>query len=264
MAASDVSILAAGAEALPLTYTIPPTQAFQVKAASASFDGTGASGTFTPVLTIRNDAGLVVARCLDASQTTAAGGSVEPSWFPHVAHRSSAATGGLPVASIRQLGGSPTTITSTVLPQYTSLQGGVNAVFATTDPSVFDNSSTTLFTGSPLFGIGVLAVGTYRYDWNMICQGNGSAGQKLTAYWSSSGTALLSELQQGRVQLTMNDTWDANVTNHLFWTEWQSFVNPGDVPGVAVPYGIKQGGTSPVVVYELIVTQISPTPLADL
>lgn len=94
MAASDVSILAAGAEALPLTYTIPPTQAFQVKAASASFDGTGASGTFTPVLTIRNDAGLVVARCLDASQTTTAGGSVEPSWFPHVAAAAAASPAG--------------------------------------------------------------------------------------------------------------------------------------------------------------------------
>lgn len=262
-AIGDVQIAATGSQAAPLDYTMGDAVELIPKCVSAEFDGTGAGSSFEPTLTILAPNGDVVGSFPAAS--VAAGASAFVSWFPRVsAAAAAAAASGLAVAEIRQIPGSATTLTSTVLPQYTSLRNGVNAHFATTDPTVFNNSSTTLFTGSPLFGIGVLQPGTYRYDFNQFCPTTGTAGQKLTAYWSSSGTALLSELQQGRVQCTMPDVWDANQTNHLFWTEWQSFVNPGDVPGVAVPYGIKKGAANPVVYYELIVTQISPTPLSDL
>lgn len=264
MATDDRQILVAGTAGAPAQFLVPGNGQVRPKTVYATFDGTGAAVAFLPILEVFSDGGQLIGR-YKAESTVAAGASADVSWFPGVKPAAAAVSAaGLPVAEIRQRVGSPTTITSAVLPQYTSLQDGINADFATTDATVFDNSSTTLFTGLPLFGIGVLVPGTYRYDFNQFCQVNGTAGNKLTAYWSSSGTALLSSLQQGRVQCTMNDVWDANATNHLFWTEWQSFVLPADVPGVAVPYGKRSGGANPQVVYQIIITQISPTPITDL
>lgn len=152
MAATDVSLLAAGSEAAPVTYTIPATQEFQPKACSASFDGTGASGTFTPALVIRSDAGIVVARCVDTSQTTAAGGSVDASWFPHVAAGAAAASAALPAAYMSCF--TPATIANGV----------------TDHPVVWDNydtSDASVFSWNGLGNVTCLSAGYYFWTVNL-------------------------------------------------------------------------------------------------
>lgn len=78
----DVQILVTGSADAPVKYTVPNTTELIPKAVSAVFDGTGASGSFQPVVEIISDGGVVVAQ--SAGDTVAAGGSVEQSWFPGV------------------------------------------------------------------------------------------------------------------------------------------------------------------------------------
>lgn len=78
---ADVLILAAGTAAAPTDYEVPNAQVVLPKAVHAVFDGTGASGSYVPVLEILSDSGIPVATCPLAS-TLAAGASAEVSWFP--------------------------------------------------------------------------------------------------------------------------------------------------------------------------------------
>jgi hypothetical protein len=89
--AADVTILAAGVEGVPASYTVPPLQEILLKSVHAVIDGTGASGDFVPVLEIVSDAGIVNARCVGSTVT--AGASVDASWFPHVAAAAASSTG---------------------------------------------------------------------------------------------------------------------------------------------------------------------------
>jgi hypothetical protein len=91
--AGDVTILAAGVEGVPTSYTVPPLQEILLKSVHAVIDGTGASGDFVPVLEIVSDAGIVNARCVGSTVT--AGASADVSWFPHVASQAAAAGGAL-------------------------------------------------------------------------------------------------------------------------------------------------------------------------
>lgn len=141
---------------------------------------------------------------------------------------------------------------------YISLQHGSGALFDTdaawTD--IFDNSSTTTFTGSPVYGLGVLLPGTYRYEWSASPASGGTAGAVLEVYWASSGTAYLSSLQQGRTKTTVDDTWDRARSGHLFWTEYQSF-DVGGAPGVAAPWVKLASGSDITIDIQLIVTRIN-------
>lgn len=77
---ADVQILAAAAASAPEHYEVPNTQEIIPKAVAASFDGSGASGSFVALCEIVSDAGIVVAQ--GKSDTIAAGGSAYVSWFP--------------------------------------------------------------------------------------------------------------------------------------------------------------------------------------
>jgi hypothetical protein len=78
-------------EPAPLDYTIPGAQQIEIIAARASFDGTGAAGSFVPTLRIIAPDGQEVAAC--PVSTLAAGVSADVSWFPRVAVQASSPGG---------------------------------------------------------------------------------------------------------------------------------------------------------------------------
>ncbi len=81
--AGDVTILAQGDQDAPLAYVLPGAQEIIVKSCYASYDGTGASGDFLPVVQFISPAGQVVATA-QAPKVTA-GASADVSFFPRVA-----------------------------------------------------------------------------------------------------------------------------------------------------------------------------------
>jgi hypothetical protein len=79
VAGGDVQIAIPNGEA-PTTQTLTGTSSHVPKSVTASFDGTGAAGPFTPVLVIAGKEGRDVARI--PAPAVAAGASAEVSWFP--------------------------------------------------------------------------------------------------------------------------------------------------------------------------------------
>lgn len=78
---AEVQIADFGTSEAPLDRATKPSEAFQLLAGRAVFDGTGASGDFVPVLEVISDAGLVVGT-YPADVTVTAGGSAEVSFAP--------------------------------------------------------------------------------------------------------------------------------------------------------------------------------------
>lgn len=160
----------------------------------------------------------------------------------------------LAVATLRTT--SAATIVADNADHYVSLQDGTNAVFQTSDDTVFANNSSTSFTGSPVYGLEVLQPGLYQYQWNASKQSGGTAGAAITVYWSSSGGATLSSLQQGRTQTVVDDTWDAGISTHIFWTEYQAF-GDADAPGIGAPFARVASGSNLTLNIDLIVVRFS-------
>jgi hypothetical protein len=79
---ADEALLAAGVQAAPFQYTIPGAQEIIIKAITASFDGTGASGSWIPTLQVIAPNGAVLASC--PGSVLAAGALADVSWFPGV------------------------------------------------------------------------------------------------------------------------------------------------------------------------------------
>ena len=77
----DVQI-AGGIGAAPQSYTVPNATEIVPRVVNATFDGSGAAGSFLPTLEIVSDGGVVIARCPTAS-AVGAGGSAEVSFFPN-------------------------------------------------------------------------------------------------------------------------------------------------------------------------------------
>jgi hypothetical protein len=110
VATDDQQILVAGTEATPAAFVIPGNGQLRPKAVFASYDGTGAGGSFVPALKIISDGGETVAIC-PADVTLAAGASADVSWFPRVAAAAQAASSGvIPVAAGRVDPGTPVTV----------------------------------------------------------------------------------------------------------------------------------------------------------
>lgn len=78
---ADIALLASQADDAPLGYQVPGAQEIILKSITASFDGTGAAGTFVPTLQILAPNGAVLAACPVSTQV-AAGASADVSWFP--------------------------------------------------------------------------------------------------------------------------------------------------------------------------------------
>ncbi len=76
--AVPISVL--GDPTAPLTYKVPGSTAFIARAASASFDGSGAGGSFLPTMTWKAQNGDVIGHY--TAPEVAAGSSADVSWFP--------------------------------------------------------------------------------------------------------------------------------------------------------------------------------------
>jgi hypothetical protein len=77
----DVLILAAGQASVPASYTVPNAQEIAPLLVSASFDGSGAAGSFVPCLQIVSDGGVVVAT-IPVEDALAVGDSAFVTWSP--------------------------------------------------------------------------------------------------------------------------------------------------------------------------------------
>ena len=89
--ATDVAITAGQNQATPLPYVVPGAQEIIVKSCYASFDGTGAGGTFLPVVQFISPAGNVVA--VGKGQATTAGDVADVSFFPRSSPAASSSGG---------------------------------------------------------------------------------------------------------------------------------------------------------------------------
>jgi hypothetical protein len=86
--------------AAPSTYKLAPSEAFIPESVTATFDGTGAGGSFFPTLSVYSQDGKLLARC--PATSIAAGDSAEVTFAPllRAAQAAAAASAGLSVASI--------------------------------------------------------------------------------------------------------------------------------------------------------------------
>lgn len=87
-----VPINVAGDPSTPLEYVVPGSTAFIPRAASCSFDGTGAAGTFVPVMRWLAQNGDVIGRYI--APQVAAGDTADVSWAPFLRNPSVAAAAG--------------------------------------------------------------------------------------------------------------------------------------------------------------------------
>lgn len=79
----DVQIHPLGDVAAPADYVIAAAAELLLKMAFATFDGSGAAGSFVPCLRIKSDAGTVTGEAV-ADSTVAVGASADVTWFPNL------------------------------------------------------------------------------------------------------------------------------------------------------------------------------------
>ncbi len=84
---ADISILDPSVKAAPKSYLITGSQEIVLKGVTASFDGTGAGGSFIPAVQVVDPSGFVVGT-YTLGVTLAAGASADVSWFPGVTNQS--------------------------------------------------------------------------------------------------------------------------------------------------------------------------------
>jgi len=170
---ADVALLASQAGEAPIGYQVPGAQEIILKSITASFDGTGASGDFVPVLQIVAPNGAVLASCPVATQV-AAGGSADVSWFP----RGGVATSGgggitLITSSDNTIAvsnpGGPTVDLGVALPvlqQFEKVKGGAGASIASLSsgylPWVHGSGTALLSYTNPLHPT-IVTTGEYQF-----------------------------------------------------------------------------------------------------
>ena len=126
-------------------YTLPDSVEIVLKAVTASFDGSGASGQYVGMVDIISPAGLVVARC-PCTTTLAAGASADISWF-RLGKRQSTTSSLTPYESLAL--GSP------LLRAYYKLDDRATTTMKDSGPLGFDGT----YHGSPTLGQPALADG---------------------------------------------------------------------------------------------------------
>ena len=255
------SIYSQGPLAAPVDYVVPGSSVIVPLSAYADFDGTGASGAFVPTLIFKDQSGHVIGQS-QATTTVAAGASASMSWFPGVkaAAAAAAAATGLPWAQTNQ-GGAAQTINSGAGSVYFSVQDGVSGgKFETSDATIFDNASTTAFTGSAVYGIRVKAAGTYMVQGTFQWASQGTTGRGISAYYSQSNGSGPSIFQLGRTDSLTGDNWShaaaAPGLPHLSFYEFFS-VSSGQVNGVNALWASVQSGGASTVSAAMMIFQIS-------
>lgn len=118
--------------AAPLTYRLSDLQQFSPQSISASFDGSGAAGSFLPCVSFLAPDGTLIARCVTDAAVTA-GDSAEVTWAPFLRSTGGGGGGSAPTVSGEQVQqGAPTAVannTTRLLDAGTHLSGPVLANF---------------------------------------------------------------------------------------------------------------------------------------
>lgn len=187
MSSTDVTILAAGSEAAPLSYEVPNTQEIVPLTVNATFDGTSATTAFAPTVEIVSDSGIVIAR-VPTTSSVAAGGSAEVTFAPFLGR--AAASGGLSTSdtSLTLLG--ETFSTNVAGNQASGASGG--ALYTTIFPYVFPAGTT--FTGM------------FQYQGNNATSGTGT-GNVSFGLCNTSGLVLTTTGLLGSTKFTVFPTY---------------------------------------------------------
>jgi hypothetical protein len=145
--------------AAPSTYTLAAGEAFEPESVTATFDGSGAAGSFLPVLSIYAQSGELISRSPAAQ--LAAGDSAEVTFAPLLRAAAAAAPAGaaFPWAQSGING-------------YYSVTSGVSTQFALDSGDIWGTGADSgLFTvdsdGLGQFGLGIHAPGTYASFWGV-------------------------------------------------------------------------------------------------
>jgi hypothetical protein len=254
-------IFAEGPLPAPVVYTVPGSSEVVPLSAYADYDGTNASGDFVPTLIFRDQSGNIIGQS-QASTTVAAGASASMSWFPGVKAAAAAVAGssGMPWAQTNS-GGAAITIPGTNTNTFFSVHdtGGFDR-FETSDASIFANASTTLFTGSPVYGIQINAPGTYMIQGAFFWRSQGTTGRGISAYWAASDGSAPSIFQLGRTDALTGDNWSHSAAApglpHMSFYEFFS-VASGQTGSVTALYASVQSGGSSSVAAAMMVFQVS-------
>jgi hypothetical protein len=254
-------IFAAGPLPAPVVYTVPGSSEIVPLSAYADYDGTNASGDFVPTLIFRDQAGNIIGQS-QASTTVAAGASASMSWFPGVKAAAAAVAGssGMPWANTNG-SGLGQSIGSGLGPVYFSVQDtGGTARFSTSDTSIFANASTTLFTGSPVYGIQINAPGTYMVQGAGFWLAQGTTGRGISHYYSASAGSAPSVFQFGRTDSLTGDNWAhagaAPGLPHMSFYDFLS-VSAAQVGAVLAGYASVQSGGASTVASSMMIFQLS-------
>lgn len=140
---TDTPILDASVASAPKSYVVAGAQEIILKGVTASFNGTGAAGSYVPAVQIIDPAGNVIGTYTLGS-TLAAGASADVSWFPGVGLGGSSSAGGITLLDYVE-------ITAAV-----TVTGGVGAqtVILTGNPLVLDGSTRIrVEVGTPQFDL---------------------------------------------------------------------------------------------------------------
>lgn len=263
----DAAIVVPDTTAAPKDYTLTGAQEIVLKSVRAVVDGSGAGSTYLPALQLLDPNGNVMWEGTTLT-TVAAAGSADVSWFPRVGGSSSGpspSTSELAVCALYS--GSARTVTTAAGLTYVSIQDGIaSAGFGSTDSAVFTNGSTTLFTGSAVYGVQINAPGTYRVVNNSFTNSRNGAVTAIAAYWAASDGSAPSFLQTGRTKAASPETWDSGqvgVGPHLFTEEWMT-VTAGQTPAVLCRWVTVTGGTSADVYLQMNVEQLTTNVLTKL
>lgn len=264
MPIADVMIVRDGGDDAPFDVTLPQGAALQPVAVNAAFDGTGAGGDFIPAVVLLSPSGVVIARAADPANVVSAGSSAEGSWFPGVKNAAAGVTpsggGGVAWAYTKSAAGGQS-IGSGLGPVYFSVQdtGGLDR-FETSDAGVFANASTSLFTGSPVWGIQINSAGTYMVQGAGFWIAQGTTGRGISFYYSASNGSAPSIFQSGRTDSLTGDNWShaaaAPGLPHMSYYEFLS-VAAGQVGAVLAAYASVQSGGASTVQGNMMVFKLS-------
>jgi hypothetical protein len=157
-----VPLLIRGPESQPAPseYELTAGEAFVPESVTASFDGSGAAGSFLPCLSIYAQSGELLSRTFP--DEVAAGDTAEVTFAPllRAAQAAAAAGTGYPfaVSGINGFYNVPSGVPTII---------GIDALSMTSDPGIFSEQASSV---PGVTGLGITGDGTYRLDWTVIFQ----------------------------------------------------------------------------------------------
>lgn len=147
--------------AAPKDYSIPAAQQILLLSVRASFDGTGAAGSFLPAVQILDNNGNVLVTAADPNVSVVAGASADVSWFPGVKPATQTTAGGLALLSRTVLLADAPSVTISPIPQ------------THTHIELYSLTRTDRAAGSDLIALQLNGDTGNSYDWEQVFGNNG-------------------------------------------------------------------------------------------